>query len=262
MVQVDRLIEFRPFLPKQRCEHPVRLDETKVSTRRWCHSCAFTKSVPNFDSRKKIETQLTIRVRTGLDVSETHLVGVLVVVRQLYMCCIYSSSRCVHAHIFLAVMERCLEAHMADWSMMYTSYTRCTSVARFDDGSEMDVSQVPQQLHALSKDQPYEFNLEWAELVQRGFHLELERLDTNHDFATMHMRLSVDRRTKCFAAYHMRHTIYDWNYLECANCGKTATSSCGKCKRERYCGKQCQESRWSLHERNCRTSECECDDGR
>ena len=33
-VQVDRLIEFRPSLPKQRCEHPVRSDETKVSTRR------------------------------------------------------------------------------------------------------------------------------------------------------------------------------------------------------------------------------------
>ena len=29
---MDRLIEFRPSLPKQRCQHPVQLDETKVST--------------------------------------------------------------------------------------------------------------------------------------------------------------------------------------------------------------------------------------
>jgi MYND finger len=39
--------------------------------------------------------------------------------------------------------------------------------------------------------------------------------------------------------------------VECANCGGAGSVRCGRCKRVRYCGSDCQQSHWKIHKMVC-----------
>lgn len=38
---------------------------------------------------------------------------------------------------------------------------------------------------------------------------------------------------------------------KCANCGKTATQRCSKCKNQWYCSRECQVKQWKAHKALC-----------
>ena len=38
----------------------------------------------------------------------------------------------------------------------------------------------------------------------------------------------------------------------CVVCGARASSRCSRCKRQKYCGKQCQQSHWPHHKPVCK----------
>jgi hypothetical protein len=44
---------------------------------------------------------------------------------------------------------------------------------------------------------------------------------------------------------------YDNNSRRCGYCDKPATNQCGKCKKIRYCGIECQRAHWKQHKSGC-----------
>jgi tetratricopeptide (TPR) repeat protein len=43
----------------------------------------------------------------------------------------------------------------------------------------------------------------------------------------------------------------DGTHTGCASCGKAAAQSCGRCRKVRYCDRQCQKQHWKEHKKAC-----------
>ena len=137
-----------------------------------------------------------------------------------------------------------------DWKMTYTSYTRCTDKIIYENNQEIMLQDIPKILHDISHGL---FELHWGKYLETGVHLKVELLDTEEQFREISNIMRSDKDLKLFLVYHMRNTIYDWNFNSCAYCGEVATMTCTSCWKQRYCSKECQRKNWNNHKLQCKS---------